>query len=240
MLPSFNLGGFQIFTYPLILGIIWGLSFKVGIKLIEIKNLPITNFKTYFLGVFFTAWLGAKGLFLLTLDQSLVERAIVSSHFWLGGGLVFYGGLFGGFFFSVLYSHQKKTNFSHFNFTIPILVFGHALGRIGCFLAGCCYGSFCELPWAVNIQGYLRHPVQLYESFFLFILGYILLKRFLRNKPLIIFYLCSYSLLRFCLEFFRGDEIRGLFGLISTSQIVSIFTIVCCIVYKRFYIAKSV
>jgi phosphatidylglycerol:prolipoprotein diacylglycerol transferase len=238
MLPYFNFGSFQVFTYPLILGIIWGLSYKLGIKFVETKNLPIKQFKIYFFGAFVSAWLGAKGLFLLTLDLSVVQRAVVSGHFWLGGGFVFYGGLIGGLIFTLIYSHKKRLSLSHFNFTIPILVFGHALGRIGCFLAGCCYGSVCELPWSVNLQGYLRHPVQLYESFFLFVLGYILLKRFLRDKPLIIFYLCNYSILRFFLEFFRGDEIRGLFGLISTSQIVSLFIIVCCVVFKRYYIAK--
>jgi phosphatidylglycerol:prolipoprotein diacylglycerol transferase len=238
MLPYFNIGSFQIFTYPLILGIIWGLSFKLGNNLIRAKNIPIKNFKQYFIGAFAFAWLGAKSLFLLTLNQELVERAVVSSHFWLGGGFVFYGGLIGGILFTFVFAKLNKISLNDFNFTIPLLVFGHALGRIGCFLAGCCFGSYCELPWAMTIQGQLRHPVQLYESFFLVLLGSFLLRRFLQEKELILTYLFSYSILRFCLEFYRGDEIRGLFGVLSTSQIVSCFIILCCIVYKYFYTPK--
>lgn len=232
MLPHFNLLGVKIFTYPLMLGIIWGLSFNYSQKLLRYKSENFPSFTIYFIGAFLCAWLGAKGLFLLTLQVGLYERALSSLHFWLGGGFVFYGGLIAGFVFTAIFSRIKNVPIKKFSFVIPVLALGHGLGRVGCFLAGCCFGSSCDLPWAISIAGELRHPTQLYEAFLLFGLSYILLLRFKKDKPLILYYFVSYAVIRFGIEIFRGDEIRGHFGPFSTSQLVSVLILLCCIVYK--------
>lgn len=82
--------------------------------------------------------------------------------FW-NGGFVFYGGAFVAGFFSVIYLHFKTKGFfeSYLDLFAPVASFSYSLGRCACFLAGCCYGKYCELPWAV--AG--RHPTQLYAAF---------------------------------------------------------------------------
>jgi phosphatidylglycerol:prolipoprotein diacylglycerol transferase len=116
----------------------------------------------------------------------------------------------------------------------PSIAIGHAFGRIGCFLAGCCYGEPCTLPWAVTFTdsrtlappGVPLHPTQLYSAIGLLLLFAFLL--FLRKKKtfqgeLFWTYLLCYSIGRFFLEFLRGDD-RGsvLGGLLSTTQAISI------------------
>ena len=96
----------------------------------------------------------------------------------------------------------------------PVVVLGHGIGRLGCTLAGCCFGK--ELSWLGNA----RYPAQLIEACFLFFLC-VFLKEGKREN--IYLYPLSYSLFRFFNEFFRGDIIRGqIAGAVSTSQGVSI------------------
>jgi len=110
---------------------------------------------------------------------------------------------------------------------------GHAFGRLGCFLAGCCYGGTCDLPWAVTFTsehaarhsgtpiGVPLHPVQLYEmggEILLAVgLSWWLMKKSRYPGETGLLYLILYALLRFSLEFLREDH-RGAFGFVSTSQ----------------------
>ncbi|MEZ0325100.1 MAG: prolipoprotein diacylglyceryl transferase [Fimbriimonas sp.] len=87
---------------------------------------------------------------------------------------------------------------------------GEAVGRIGCFFSGCCYGSVCELPWAVEQHGALRHPAQLYSAgVALSMLGVLLLIRSqyrLREGMLFQIYLAMFGATRFGLEFVRQRD----------------------------------
>lgn len=114
---------------------------------------------------------------------------------------------------------------------------GHAFGRLACFMAGCCYGSACELPWAVTFTseaaharagtpiGIPLHPVQLYEMSTEFILAGFLSFWLLRKKRYDgetgLLYLLLYGIVRFLFEFLRDDH-RGGFGALSTSQTISL------------------
>lgn len=199
------------------MGIAWGLSFNLFKNLIkdEVNCLKFANI--FFIGVFITSWIGAKVFFLITTQQTQTEHFITNSSFWLGGGFVFYGGLVFGIAYSVVFILLTKQNLLRLNPVIPPLLFGHAIGRLGCFLAGCCFGK----KW---LSGPLElYPVQLLESFGLMVLGFISLKIVKTGRSSIIFYIVTYSLLRFCLEFLRGDKIRGIWYVgFSTSQIVAL------------------
>lgn len=83
-------------------------------------------------------------------------------YFW-DGGFVFYGGAVLAGLFGVLYLEWKtpKNTELYLDLVAPVISFSYAVGRVGCLLAGCCYGKFCELPWAISG----RHPTQLYASF---------------------------------------------------------------------------
>lgn len=209
------------------MGLAWGVGYYLTQYLFDKNKEDSTQLFKLYLGVFASAWLGAKLFFLFFSTQHKIYQYLYADYFWLGGGFVFYGGLIFGLIFYFIYSlGLKKFNFKKSYLLVPGLIFGHAVGRVGCFLTGCCYGSLCDLPWALKIEGYFRHPVQLYEAFALFYLGYLSLKWIKKKKNnlyIISSYLLYYSLLRFVLEFFRGDEVRGIFWLsLSTSQYISI------------------
>ena len=241
MLPVLlKLPFFILYSYPLFMGLAWGVGFYLTQYLFEKCNEDTSVLLKLFFGVFVSAWIGAKVFFLLFSAQHKIYQYLYADYFWLGGGFVFYGGLIFGLFFYLAYTLIfKKFNFQKSYLLIPGLIFGHAIGRIGCLLTGCCYGSKCTLPWAVKIAEEYRHPVQLYEAIALLCLGYFSLtwiKAKKSNINIITNYLLYYSILRFMLEFFRGDEVRGVFWLsLSASQIISIglFSLALIIKFKK-------
>lgn len=223
MFPYFNLGSEIIYTYPLFLGLLTGLSYSYCGKLIKLKNVQFPNFNLYYVGTFFSAWMGAKILYLLTISPEVQARAILNQNFWLGGGFVFYGGFILGAIFTFFYARFKQIPLRSLEFLVPVVLLTHAIGRIGCFLAGCCFGEKTEFFWSIHMHGADRHPVQLLESITLFILFFWILKRYKADKSVFIPYLFFYAVIRFLLEFLRGDEVRGVYsGGLSTSQFVSI------------------
>ncbi len=134
------------------------------------------------------------------------------------GGLVFYGGFLAAAIAVVVMARIRDIPVLKLgDFTVSALPLGHAFGRIGCLLNGCCYGSTCDLPWAVHTAGAMRHPVQAYEALFNLLLYLVLLRVLLkggRNGWIIAIYLIGYSAWRFTIEFWRGDDrMPGAFGL---------------------------
>jgi len=235
MFPFFSFLDIKIYTYPLILGMIWAISYHLALFLIDYRKVSFKYFKVFYIGLFLSSWIGAKVFYLSTLKFELVKFASLSTNFWLGGGFVFYGGLIFGLLFTGLFSYLSKQHMGKFSFVIPVLCLGHALGRIGCLLAGCCYGAATKFPLSIHLHNHDRHPVQLYESIGLFILFIITFELFKRGKSVVIFYLGAYSILRFFLEFIRGDELRGenVLFIFSTSQLVSLFIIILVIINSR-------
>ena len=222
------------------MGLAWGVSYYLTQYLFDKNNEDSSTLFKLYIGMFVSAWIGAKVFFLLFSAQHKIYQYLYADYFWLGGGFVFYGGLIFGLIFYLLYSLRfKQFDFQKSYLLIPGLIFGHAIGRVGCLLTGCCYGSKCDLPWAVKIEGDFRHPVQLYEAFALLCLGFISLawiKRKKSNIAIITNYILAYAAIRFILEFFRGDEIRGVFWFsLSASQLISIvlFTLALFIKYQR-------
>jgi phosphatidylglycerol:prolipoprotein diacylglycerol transferase len=118
----------------------------------------------------------------------------------------------------------------------PYIALGHAFGRLGCFFAGCCYGAPCSGPVCITFNdphslaplGVPLFPTQLMESGGdLIIFGALIFLRRYKTFDGQLFWLYPlfYSVLRFTVEFFRGDAVRGLYfgGLVSTSQIIAVF-----------------
>jgi phosphatidylglycerol:prolipoprotein diacylglycerol transferase len=155
-------------------------------------------------------------------------------------GLVFYGGLLGGATAVALYAHRFDLPLAGIADAAAVaLPVAHAVGRIGCFLGGCCYGRPTDLPVGVRFTdpiapaaaacagGARLHPVQLYESAGL--LGIAVLidlgSRRLAHRPrgaLFALYLGAYALLRLGTEALRGDLVeRGRLGPLSVSQAIA-------------------
>jgi len=240
----------KIYSYPLLMGIAWGVGHQLFAYLCglfkKMSTLNVDHQQKLFFGVFISSWIGAKALFLISSAQGEYALYLNSANFWLGGGFVFYGGLIFGLVFVLIYSCVlKKFSVQLLFLTLPVLCFSHAIGRVGCFLAGCCYGIISDLPWAISMHGHTRHPVQLYESFILIVIGLFLLKNIVGTTPgmglnlrsigafTISYYFIAYSMVRFFLEYLRGDLVRGVnaFGF-STSQVISILIFLLAIGYR--------
>lgn len=144
------------------------------------------------------------------------------------GGLVWYGGFAGGLLGAWLYVRAKRLSFVRvMDQFLPFVAVGHALGRIGCFLNGCCYGKPTTSWCGVVFPGHPGRviPTQLIEAAGLLAL-FLVLRRLQRpdvlRGPGAIFgaYLIGYGLLRFGVEFLRGDQAVLAFGL-TLQQVVS-------------------
>jgi phosphatidylglycerol:prolipoprotein diacylglycerol transferase len=157
----------------------------------------------------------------------------------LQAGGVFYGGLLASLAVGWWYIRRVRLPwFKTADVFAPAIALGHAIGRLGCFAAGCCWGVECHLPWAVTFTNPRAnelvgvplnrplHPTQLYESFAEFLIFGILYWRFHRphtTGTIISLYLMLYSTARFVVEFFRNHEQGNLWGTpLDTSQWISI------------------
>ena len=189
------------------------------------------------------AFLGSKILFLIISFKD-IEWSKLSElkYLWnvIANGFVFYGGLAVAILFVMLAGKIHKIDvwfyLRKFIFMIPIM---HAFGRVGCFCAGCCYGmeykGFCAVNFPIGSQapsGDSLFPVQIVEAVLVLCIAIVLLTLQIKKDFFytIETYLLTYSVVRFVLEFFRGDAIRGAALGLSTSQWISIVVFVGTIV----------
>lgn len=186
--------------------------------------------------------------------QIYINNPLRVFRFW-EGGFVYYGGMITAIIFGSLFLKIKKLPFGiWFDFSAPILAMTYAIGRIGCFLAGCCYGRYCSLPWAVTFPrgvdapaGMPIHPTQLYAAFGEFLILLFLLylekargtKNFfskLVSRPgdLFLIWMMLHSLNRLFMESFRAD-FRGdsFFGLSISTILSLIFIVISAARYSR-------
>lgn len=174
-------------------------------------------------------FIGAKLLFVLVeFDRFLEDPMQV-----LGTeGFVVYGGIIAGVLAAILYCHRKKLSFlEYFDLLTPSIAVAQGFGRIGCFLAGCCYGRETDAFWGVTFPegsfapaGVPLIPTQLLSSAGDFLIMAVLLIYSRHSKKTGntgALYLLLYGIGRFLIEFLRSDD-RGTVGMLSTSQFISI------------------
>lgn len=183
-----------------------------------------------------SALVGAK-LLLLIVDWEHYRHDPLSL---IRSGGVFYGGLVAAVLTSIWFFRKHRLSvWLMTDILAPSVALGHAIGRLGCFTAGCCYGKPTTAPWGVTFTDpYAKeivgvplnvalHPTQLYEAVVEFALfGFLVFlagrKRF--DGQIFWTYVAGYSLARFVIEFFRGDLERGFVfgGALSTSQVIAL------------------
>lgn len=190
------------------------------------------------------AVLGLSALIFNSIFHSIEEGKVII------GGITWLGGVVGCFPFMVFAIHKfvpkaKGNAVNFFSLIIPGIVLGHAFGRMGCFLGGCCYGKVTDSPLGVVFPsgssaakkypgldgGSLPvYPTQLFEAAFEFLLFLVMV---LFRKKLkyynVEIYLFAYSAFRFGLEFMRGDD-RGSTGFaLSPAQVFCFIAIVVAV-----------
>jgi len=189
------------------------------------------------------ALIGAK-LLLIFVELPRYLRDPASLVGVLRAGGVFLGGFIAAVIAAVvLLRRYKLSALTTFDVIVPSLALGHSVGRIGCLMAGCCWGAACDLPWAITYTDPVAaerlgtplyhpvHPFPVYEALFnfgLYLLLAALFKRRLAAGRVFATYLVLYGAGRFALEWTRGDAARGfvLDGFLSTSQLISLVLIV--------------
>ncbi|MGH9373072.1 MAG: prolipoprotein diacylglyceryl transferase, partial [Vicinamibacterales bacterium] len=187
-----------------------------------------------------SALVGAK-LLLLVVEWDTYGRNFSEFLTLIRSGGVFYGGLIVAVLVAMWYMWRHRMPiWSVSDAFAPGIALGHVIGRMGCFFAGCCFGRQTSVPWAVTFRSEYAeqnvgtpinvplHPTQLYEAGAeLLILAVLLaLERRVRYFPGRTFwgYMLLYGISRFVIEFYRGDS-RGMVGMFSTSQFVSLLIV---------------
>lgn len=191
----------------------------------------------YIYGMTFSAvvlgFVAARILFIVTEWDNFLNNPM---KYLAGAGFVVYGGIIGGAITIYAYCKIKKIDMlAYLDLMIPSVALAQAFGRVGCFLAGCCYGKetdscigviFKNSDFAPN--GVKVLPTQLFmaggDLLIMAILLWYAKKKPLRGKTSA-FYLILYSVGRFMIEFLRNDD-RGTVGMLSTSQFIAIFTFI--------------
>ena len=194
-----------------------------------------------------SGFVGAKLLYVLVEFDSFLENPmdVLGSE-----GFVVYGGIIVGALVGILYCRIKKLPcWEYFDLLAPSIAVAQGFGRIGCFLAGCCYGRPTDAFWGVTFPegsfapaGVPLIPTQLISSAGDFIITGILLVYSKHNKKagnVGILYMLLYGIGRFLVECLRSDD-RGTVGLLSTSQFISIGIILLAIIlFFRHQIFKN-
>lgn len=230
----FQLGPIKIYGYGFMIMIGVVCAFLLAEyrekKIFKTENIFDLGFVSALGGV-----LGSKLLFWLTELPRILEnpKYILST---MSSGFVVYGGLIGGILTGFLYCKIKKLSFPrYFDLVMPSMALAQAFGRIGCFLAGCCYGRQTHAFWGVTFpessfapSGVSLIPTQLIFSFADFVhcgLLVFLATKLKKEGQIGGLYLIFYSIGRFLLEYLRADE-RGAVSFLSTSQFIAIFTLI--------------
>ena len=238
-----DLGSFSIFTY----GVLLAAAYLIGLQFAVVRGRTrgLDGNLVMDLGIYIiiSALVGAK-LLLIVVDFDHFLQDPLS---FIRAGGVFYGGLILSVVVALWFIRRHRLAiWLTCDAFAPGIALGQAVGRIGCLLAGCCYGKPTDLPWAIIFTHPLAaanvgtpldvslHPTQLYESgATLLILGVLLLlERYAPSFTGRTFwtYLLLYPAARFLIEFYRGDPRGTVFELLSTSQFVSLLLIPLSIV----------
>lgn len=242
MLPTINVFGLTIPMYgPLILlGCVLGVLAAVCLPVRH--DVPKQDIFFSALYAVLGTIIGAKLLYLAISLPGLIEAhagtpwTLDDLTFLMTHGFVFYGGLIGAVAGVFVYSKQFRLKTWHLiDGLIPSVPLIHSIGRIGCFCAGCCYGMPMSPPWGVYFRAdsvaphdISLFPVQLVESalnFLLFAALFIYSRKPRADRQITGLYIAGYGIIRFGLEFLRGDGDRGMLWLLSTSQWISLAVI---------------
>lgn len=200
----FSLGGLNIHLF----GVMVSLGFLAGtyaaLKRAERNGLDQNKALVLILYLLAGGLAGARLLYVALNwnDFSASPLSVFSLH---QGGLAFHGAVLGGVITALIYARCQRISFLELGDAFaPGLILGYAIGRIGCDI----FGNVTNVPWAVLVEGSLRHPVQLYSALAGFAIFILLWKRGKNRRfagEILLLLAGSYSVYRFIIEFFRYD-----------------------------------
>jgi len=242
----FDFGRFTIYSYGVLLAAAYLLGLQLALTRARRRGLDPQRVMDLGIWIIVSALVGAK-LLLLVVDFRQFTANPREFFGLVRSGGVFYGGLIAGVGVALWYMRRHRMPlWTTTDVFAPGIALGHVVGRLGCLMAGCCFGRPTSVPWAITFRdpaaaanvgtplGVPLHPTQLYEAGAEALILAILLVLERRGRPFpgrtFWTYMLLYGASRFAIEFYRGDN-RGLvFDAISTSQFVSIIVVPLAIV----------
>ena len=226
-----KIGPLTIYSFGLMLAVAFLAAIHTSERLARRYNVPPEMIPDLGLYVLVAAVLGSRLLYVLVYRSDFVGAGLLSYLKIWEGGMIFYGGAIGAILVGLWYVRRKGCSaWSVLDIVSPAAALGHAFGRVGCFLNGCCWGKRCSLPWAVRfpkhldksgdifgspafkdhlLRGYVNraetlslevHPTQLYSVLFLVILFFVLLW-LLKRRKFVGAVFCQYIIIYGCYRF---------------------------------------
>jgi len=222
----FQIGPITIYSYGLMIAVAFITGTFLARQEAKRKGLDPEVILNLALGSVISGIIGARLLFIVQNLKYYLDypMQVFMLH---KGGLSFYGGLVMAIIFAAIFLKRLNLSFLNVaNLICPYLALAQAIGRVGCLLNGCCYG----------IAG---HPVQIYSSLSLLLI-FVVLRRL--QSQTFLWYCLLYSVMRFFMEFLRGDNLRELANL-TLHQLISILIFVVSGIilwkYEKFSSASS-
>jgi phosphatidylglycerol---prolipoprotein diacylglyceryl transferase len=236
----FEIGNWPVYSYGVLLALAYLAALQLAV--VRARRIGIDGSKVMDLGIYLiiAALVGAK-LMLVAVDFKYFmgqPREMLSL---VRAGGVFYGGLIAALVVAMwLVRRYGLSLWTTADLFAPGIALGHVIGRLGCLLAGCCYGRPTTMPWAITFSnpeaaanvgtplGVPLHPTQLYDAGAELVILLLLLGTERRGQTFsgrtFWLYVLLYGISRFIIEFFRGDD-RGVIMGVSTSQFVSLIAV---------------
>ena len=211
-----KIGPFTIFSYGLMLACAFFLGAYLASQRGRKEGFNAEEIFNFLFFVFIFGIIGCRVLYVLItfgfylrnpLEILMIQR----------GGMAWFGGLLLGSAAGIIYLKRKNLPILKvLDLVVPFVALGQAIGRIGCFLNGCCYGKVSQCGVYFPSLNEIRLPTQIYSAFLLVVIFMIL--RLLQEKKhqpgeIVASYFFLYALKRFIMEFFRGDNTPVFFGL---------------------------
>lgn len=239
----FTIGPFTLYSY----GLFVAAAFLVGVFLIVKdagkQGISRNDILDVMVSILLGGLIGGRLLYVALNWEHYIANPVQIIKF-QEGGLAYQGAFVFAAIAGIFMARLKKIDFWRgSDLIMPYVALGQALGRMGCFLNGCCYGNVVDSGLAVTFPGetVMRAPTQLYSSLMLIVI-FVALRSFSRKKPfegyVFVMYLLFYGMLRFFMDFFRGDELSRI-GVITLSQGISVGMFVVGLVILGMKIRKA-
>ncbi len=232
-----ELGPFTVYSYGVLLAAAYLLALYLAVRRARARGIDGDRVLDMGIYIIISALVGAK-LLLLIVDFDVFRKNPAELWTLARSGGVFYGGLIVATAVGIWFARRHRLPmWRTADACAPAIALGHVVGRMGCLLAGCCWGRPTELPWGITFTNLFAasnvgtplhvalHPTQLYDAAAELLILLFLTGTERKGKPFagrtFWLYMLLYAASRFTIEFFRGDP-RGMMSGFATSQLIAL------------------
>lgn len=241
-------GNVPVFSYGTMIAVAFLLTYLYVCRLALKRGIDDEHITDLYLVIIITSIIGARSNYVVSNWAEYRNNLSAIPKVW-EGGMVYLGGFIGAMLGGFGYLWLRGNGYgAYYDMFSPAVPFACALGRVGCFLNGCCFGIKCDLPWAMKFPmrtgagPELRHPTQIYEMIMLFAMAAYMHWFYQRNRRpglSMVVFIYLYSLDRFIIEFFRAESLyeHYLFGL-TLGQSTCILVAAVAAIFHVFIVKK--